>query len=201
MSKGFLVILSSPSGGGKTTLRKEILHKNPSLYYSVSCTTRPPREGEEEGKDYIFLPEEEFRKKIEQGEFLEWATVHGYLYGTLKETVEEKLREGKIVLLDIDVQGARKLRKIFPESVYIFILPPSWEELERRLKRRRTESPPKIKERLKIAQWEIRFYTDYDYLIINDKVEKAVEEILCIIEAEKRKMRRNEKVIEKWLKK
>jgi len=196
VKKGFLIIISSPSGCGKTTIREELLKLDKNLLYSISCTTRPPRKGEKNGKDYFFLSEEEFHKKIKNNEFLEWAEVHGYLYGTPKEFIEKNLKEGKIIVMDIDVQGAEKIKKKKIPAVFVFLLPPSWEELKKRLTKRGTEDKKEMEMRLIRAKEEMKYYPLYDYLVVNRTIPETVEEVYAIIKAEKRKRER----MEEWLK-
>ncbi len=189
-SKGKLFVISGPSGAGKGTLRKELFRRVPNLVYSVSVTTRKPRAGEKDGVDYFFISKEEFERMKRKGELLEWAEVHGNLYGTPKKFVESKLKEGKSVVLEIDVQGAFQVKKSFPEAVLIFILPPSEEELIRRLKKRGTETEKEMELRLKNAQWEMGKMDVYDYAIINDDVERASDELVKIVTKEISECRR-----------
>jgi len=183
-----LIVISGPSGAGKGTIIKELLKRKPDIVYSVSYTTRPKREGEENGKDYFFISKEMFEEMIKNGEFLEWAKVYDYYYGTSKEFVLKKLREGKDVILEIEIQGARKVREIFDRknTIFIFIVPPSFKELKKRIeKRRRGETEEEIKKRLNFAKEEIKEAEKYDYIVINDDIDRAVEEVLCIINREK----------------
>jgi len=180
-SKKRLFVLSSPSAGGKTTLIKAVMNNMRNLSYSVSATTRPPREGEKEGVDYFFLSDETFRKKVEEGAFIEWAEVHGYYYGTLRNQVEAYLKEGKKVLLDLDVQGGLNLKKIEPEAVLIFLLPPSLEVLKQRLMDRGTETEESMEKRLNLAVKEIKMADQYDFQIINDRLEDTLEELEAVI--------------------
>ncbi len=183
-SRGKLFVISGPSGAGKGTLRKELFRRVPGLVYSVSVTTRKPRAGEKDGVDYFFISKEEFERMKRKGELLEWAEVHGNLYGTPRKFVESKLEEGKSVVLEIDVQGALQVKRSFPEAVLIFILPPSEEELIRRLKKRGTETEKEMELRLKNAQWEMDKMDIYDYAIINDDVEQASDELVKIVTKE-----------------
>ena len=183
--KGLLIVISAPSGTGKTTLTRMLLEEFPHMEFSVSFTTRPPRPGEVNGKDYWFVSKEEFLKRIEEGDFLEWAEVYGNLYGTSKSQVLKALNEGKDVLLDIDPQGALQVKENFPDAVLIFILPPSLKELERRLRKRGTDSEEVIEKRLKIAREEIRRAPLYDYIVVNDSLEVAYGRLKSIITAEK----------------
>ncbi len=181
LSSGRLYVLSSPSGGGKSTVIRELRRLNPDIGYSVSITTRPQRNGEKHGEDYYFVTESEFKKKIQENAFLEWAEVHGYLYGTLWEQVEKQISNGKKVLFDIDVKGGIQIKQKKKDAVLIFILPPSVKELERRLRNRRTESNAEIDKRLKNAQHEMEFAQQYDFQVINDCFKKTIEDIETII--------------------
>jgi guanylate kinase len=180
----FPIILSAPSGGGKTTIARELLERRADVGYSVSCTTRAPRPRETNGKDYYFLAEDDFVVKREQGEFAEWARVHGNLYGTLKSEIARVLGLGRHVILDIDVQGARQIQAVFPAAVTIFVLPPSGEVLLERLKRRKTESPQQLVARLNSALQELRAVEEYEYVVVNDDLDRAVQRVNAIIDAE-----------------
>ena len=180
----FPVILSAPSGGGKTTIAKALLSGRQDLGYSVSCTTRTPRAGEIQGKDYYFLSRTEFLTKREQGEFAESAEVHGNLYGTLRSEVLRVLGTGRHVLMDIDVQGAVQFTRVFPQSVTIFILPPSAEVLLERLRNRQTESPAQLAARLQSSLQELQAVDEYEYVVVNDNLELAIKRIGSIIDAE-----------------
>jgi len=186
---GTIFVLSAPSGTGKTTICERLIKSFPNLKMSISHTTRKPRIGERDGVDYFFVEKEVFEKMIKNNEFVEWAEVYGNFYGTSKKLINELLQSGNDILLDIDIQGAKNIKKTYPDSVLIFILPPSFEELERRLKERK-EDIDTIKKRLSKAKEEISQYKYYDYLVINDDLDKAVNEILCIINAEKLKINR-----------
>jgi len=179
-------VISGPSGAGKGTLTDELLKRVPSLTRSVSATTRKPRPGEVNGVDYYFLDEDEFKDRIFQGGFLEWAMVHGNYYGTLKSVVKEEFSSGKDVVMVIDVQGAASIKEKMPEAVRIFIEPPSIAELVQRLKLRNTETTAELQERLKNAETEMGLAGNYDYVVINDDVERAVDELVGIVKAEKR---------------
>ena len=175
--KGRLFVFAGPSGVGKGTLRTKALSDFEDLTYSVSCTTRPPREMERDGVDYHFVTARDFEEKIAGGLFLEHAVVHGYRYGTLLESVEREMEAGRDVLLEIDVQGARQIREILPESVLIFVAPPSLDVLEKRLRQRETESEEKIALRLENAKKEIALSSEYDRVIVNDDLEQTCEEL------------------------
>jgi len=180
----FPLILSSPSGGGKTTIARLLLERRPDVGYSVSCTTRPPRPGEEDGKDYFFLSKNEFEARRAQGEFAESAVVHGNLYGTLRSEVERVLASGKHVIMDIDVQGARQFARAFPESVLVFLLPPSADVLVDRLRARQTEDHGKLLVRLRSASEELREIALYQYVVVNDNLEHAYNQVASILDAE-----------------
>jgi guanylate kinase len=180
----FPVILSAPSGGGKTTIARMLLARRPDLGYSVSCTTRAPRQGEEQGRDYYFMTRAEFIAKRERGAFAESAEVHGNLYGTLRAEVERVIASGRHVVMDIDVQGAVQFIRAFPHSVTIFILPPSAEVLLDRLRARKTESAAQLAARLQSALQELQQVDEYEYVIVNDDLERAVSSVESIIDAE-----------------
>ena len=180
----FPIILSAPSGGGKTTIARALLARHPDIGYSVSCTTRPPRPGEINGKDYYFLGRTDFLSKRERGEFAESAEVHGNLYGTLRSEVLRVMESGKHVLMDIDVQGAAQFTRVFPQSVTIFVLPPSAEVLLERLRLRQTESAQELADRLQTALQELQSVDEYEYVVVNDNLEQAVQRVASIIDAE-----------------
>jgi guanylate kinase len=182
-----IFVISGPSGAGKGTLAAGLLKRVPSLCPTVSATSRKPRPGEIEGVSYFFLSEQEFKEKIKRGEFVEWAVVHGNLYGTLKSEIERILESGKHVLLELDIQGARVIKQKIPESVLIFIEPPTLDDLKQRLKRRDTESEEDIARRLQDAIREMKVAEKYDYVVINDKIDKAIEELVSIVENEMRR--------------
>ena len=188
--EGVLYIISAPSGAGKTTLCREVLDIFPRLRHSVSFTTRQIRPGEQHGRDYFFISTEEFLRMVEAGEFAEWAEVHGNHYGTALATLEAYRRDGIDVILDIDCQGARQLKEKYDGGVFIFILPPSFEELRRRLDGRDADSPEVIERRLGNAAGEIRESRWYDYIVVNDVFSRAVEELKSIIVAERCRTRR-----------
>lgn len=191
---GKLFVISAPSGAGKTSLCNELLKTYDNLEYSISVTTREPRTDEVEGKDYFFVDEVTFRNMIQNDEFLEWAEVHGNLYGTPKKFINEKLESGVNILLDIDPQGARQLKSKLNFGVYIFIIPPSLKDLEERLRNRRTESEEKLRLRLENAKREVRYYKDYDYIIVNKNFKKAFNELNAIYIAEHLRSKDVEKI-------
>jgi guanylate kinase len=180
----FPIILSAPSGGGKTTIARALLGKRQDLGYSVSCTTRAPREGEIDGKDYYFLSRAKFLEKRDRGEFAESAEVHGNLYGTLRSEVLRVLESGKHVLMDVDVQGAVQFTRVFPQAVTIFILPPSADVLLERLKKRKTESAEQLASRLQSALQELQSVDEYEYVVVNDDLDSAIKRIGSIVDAE-----------------
>lgn len=188
MHKGNLFIISAPSGSGKTTIIRKLLKKNKNLHFSISCTTREKRKDEREGKDYYFINENKFKRMVERDEFIEWAKVHNFYYGTKKGEVFSWIEKGKDVLLDIDTQGSFKIKKKYPDSIHIFLLPPSFKELEKRLKGRGDLDENQIKKRLKNAKIEIKRLKNYDYVIINDKAENALNALILIIKASKFKL-------------
>jgi guanylate kinase len=194
--KGLLVIVSAPAGCGKDTILESVFELNNSLNYSVSATTRKIREGEEEGVHYFYKTREEFERLIKEKELLEYTEYAGNYYGTPKAYIPKMLEEGKDIILKIEVEGAGNIRKIFPESVLIFIMPPSFDELERRLHKRGTETEEIIKKRIDIAKIEMSFAKNYDYVIVNENLKTAVEEFLTIIQAEKLSVRRGLPVID-----
>ncbi|GLI50320.1 guanylate kinase [Tepidanaerobacter syntrophicus] len=195
--KGLLIVVSGPSGVGKGTLCNALVKNIDNLFISISATTRPPRTGEVNGVNYIFMNQENFEEKIEEGQFLEWAKVYNNYYGTPKEFVVEKLKEGKDVILEIDIQGAAQVKKNCPNGVFVFIAPPSLEELRKRIINRGTDNEESINLRLKSAKEEMRASFDYDYVIINDDLDKAVLKLQSVILAERCKVSRNkDKILE-----
>lgn len=187
--RGRLFVISAPSGGGKSSLKNMIIHRLPDLLYSVSHTTRQPRAGEENGRDYYFVSRDDFEEMIKHGRFLEWAEVFGRYYGTGKARVEEMLDEGHDVLADLDVAGASSVKALMPEAVLIFMVPPTAEELKKRLNLRQTESPEEACVRLSQVRREVGCRGIYDFLIINDDLNQAVDEMAAIInEGRGRKM-------------
>jgi guanylate kinase len=180
----FPIILSAPSGGGKTTIARELLKRRDDLGYSVSCTTRNPRNGEVHGTDYYFLSLSEFIAQREKQAFAEAAEVHGNLYGTLKAEVKRVLSAGRHVIMDIDVQGAKQFKRAFPDSVTIFVLPPSGEVLLDRLRARQTEDRQQLISRLQSALLELQAIDDYEYVVVNDDLEQAIRTVSSIVDAE-----------------
>ena len=180
----FPVILSSPSGGGKTAITKALLAQRSDVGYSVSCTTRLPRAGESDGKDYYFLGQGEFMSRRDRGEFAESAEVHGKMYGTLRREVERVLSQGRHVIMDIDVQGAKQFVAAFPESVLVFILPPSADVLLTRLTSRKTEDRASLVRRMESALEELRSVSSYHYVVTNENLERAVAQVSAVIDAE-----------------
>lgn len=182
MKKGKLIAVSAPSGTGKTTIIRRVLKSFPEIVFSVSATTRARREGEVEGKHYYFITEEEFKKKIENNEFIEWEKFYDYYYGTYKSFVEDVINQGKSIILEIDVYGALKLKKIYPDAALIYIVPPSIEELTRRLKNRNTEGKSDLQKRIERATMELSLKDKFDYLVENIDLEKALEKTKFLIE-------------------
>lgn len=188
--KSLIVVVSAPSGAGKTTLCKRLLQNSPSFTCSVSFTTRHPRKNEIEGVDYYFVSPTEFQKMIEDRKFVEWAKVHEQLYGTSANLLNKAIEAEKDVVLEVDVKGGTQIKKNYPQAVLIFLLPPSWQELEKRLKSRRTEDYERVKERIIQAKKEIEYAPYYDYLIINDDINRALDDLTAIIRAERCRMNR-----------
>ena len=174
--KGEIIAISAPSGTGKTTIIKNILKKYPEIVFSISATTRPKRPGEKNGIEYYFVSEDEFINKIESKEFVEWEKFYDYYYGTFKSTIEENINSGKSILLEIDVKGALSLKNIYPDAHLIYIMPPSFEELVKRLSERRTESEIDFKKRIQRAEMELSHKDRFDYLVINKDLNKAIKE-------------------------
>ena len=183
-SPGELFIISGPSGTGKGTICRRLMEETENIALSVSATTRAPREGEVDGVNYYFLDKETFEERVNEGGFLEYAEVFGNFYGTPKKPVEDKLAEGIDVLLEIDVQGAVQVKKNYPEGIFIFVLPPTLAELRNRLIKRGTDSMEVIEHRLSMAMDEIRQMFEYDYFVVNDDLEEAVDKVRCIVSAE-----------------
>ncbi len=187
------IVISAPSGTGKTMLCERLLDEFHTMIYSISCTTRPSRKSEINGRDYVFLTESEFSRRIEAGDFLEYASVHGYWYGTLRQDVEKVLSDGLDVLMDIDIQGAKSIRNIISKSqgsilhkafVDVFIVPPDMDELKKRIEQRKEDSAKVIRRRLKDAEQEMLYWKDYQYLIVNDDRDKAYDQLRSVIVAE-----------------
>lgn len=183
MREGIVFVISGPSGGGKTTLVKKVLESSENLRFSVSYTTRKPREGEVEGEDYIFVSEKEFRKMIDEEKFVEYAEVHGHLYGTPADLLEEAKSKGIDLILDIDVQGASQIRNKFDTGVYCFVLPSSFKALKERLSKRASENISELEIRLSEARKEMEDIDYYDYIIINDSLDEAVNCLTSVITA------------------
>ena len=190
--KPFLLVLSSPSGGGKTTIARSLLQARDDLGYSVSATTRPRREDEREGVDYHFLDRDEFLRRVEAGEFLEWATYAGNLYGTLRSEIDGIFARGRTAVLDVEIEGARQIRASFPNSLHLFVLPPSAEVLVSRLAGRNTEPPAVVRERITHAADELAAVAEYDYAIFNEDLVLAVAQVAAILDAEARRVTRQE---------
>jgi len=180
--QSYLFIISAPSGGGKTTLSKAVVNRFKDILYSVSYTTRSPRNGEQDGVDYYFIQKKDFEKRIENGHWAEWAEVHGNYYGTSAEFLDKGLASGRDMLLDIDVQGTMQILENYPDSVTIFIMPPSLEVLRKRLEMRRTESRTTLKRRLLTAEKEMDQKDMYRYVIVNDQLSVSIEKLVVIIE-------------------
>lgn len=196
MRKGLLIVISGASGTGKGTVCKKILSEMKNIYYSISATTRQPRVGETDGVEYFFITPEEFQNWIAEDKFLEYAQVYGNFYGTPLHKIEERLSRGENILLEIDVQGALNVMKKVSDGIYIFLLPPSLEELRERIKNRGSESDESLERRFKAAKDEITIGKKYQYVVVNDDVDNAVEKIKSIITAELCKVERNEKIFD-----
>jgi guanylate kinase len=199
--RGIILILSAPSGAGKTTISRAAVKAIAGLTASISLTTRPPREGEVDGVDYSFVTEEDFNHRIEAGELAEWARVFDARYGTPREPLERAVAEGRDILLDIDIQGARQIRERYPQdTVTIFVAPPSLKDLEDRLRRRGTESEPAIAHRLERAREELNAGRDYDYLIVNADVNESITRLRAVVEAERIRVGRLREEFAPWKK-
>jgi guanylate kinase len=188
-------IISAPSGSGKSTLVQRLIYQDPGLRFSVSYTTRPPRAPDQDGKDYCFISREDFEARVERDEFLEWAEVFGHYYGTPRSVLDRAEADGCDLVLDIDVQGARQLKRRIPAAVSIFILAPSREVLEQRLRSRSQDSGPVIERRLREAAEEIRNYSQYDYVLVNREVNASVERLAAIVQATRSRRDRMEREI------
>ena len=192
---GQLIVISAPSGAGKGTIIKELIKNDPkNRWLSVSATSRLPREGDKEGETYYFITKEEFEKRINDGYFLEYTNYAGNYYGTPKGYIKDKINQGFDVILEIEIEGATNIKKLVPEAIFIFIMPPSLKELVRRLKKRGTETNEKIIRRFNVAYKEVNEVTKYNYVVVNDKLEKAVEKVEAILKAEKCRIDRIEEV-------
>ncbi|PKN50614.1 MAG: guanylate kinase [Deltaproteobacteria bacterium HGW-Deltaproteobacteria-13] len=198
MSRGLFIIVSAPSGAGKSSLCQRLRQVYPEIKFSVSYTSRPPRPNEVNGKDYYFISRKEFQKRIDQGEFIEWVENYGHLYGSSKKVMEEFVRDGKDLLLDIEPRGAKKVKQEFKGGVYVFILPPSRSELLKRLEKRGHETDDVIQKRFKQAESELKEISWYDYVIFNKDLETAVNQLISIYVAEKCKRRRLQNEIKKF---
>ncbi|MDF2928068.1 guanylate kinase [Anaerospora sp.] len=194
--QGILIVLSGPSGTGKGTICRELLRSYPDLHYSISATTRAPRPGEQHGTNYFFLSHAEFQTMIQKDDLLEFAEVYGNYYGTPQQHVMQLLAQGKDVVLEIDIQGAMQVKTKFSAGVFIYIVPPSLNELSQRIYKRGTDSPEVIRKRLNCVSKELLLAHNYDYIVVNDKVEDAVKQIAAIISAERCKVKRNNALIE-----
>ncbi len=195
--RGLLLVLSAPSGAGKTTMAHRLIAEKPNAIFSISYTTRKPRGREQDGVDYHFVNEETFQQKIERGEFVEWAEVHGHFYGSPKSVVDEARARNGIAVFDIDVQGGQSIKRKYPDAVLAFVLPPSMDELERRLRDRKTDSDETIRKRMLGARAEIeRGIGSYDFIIVNDDLERAYQELRSVVTAERC---RRERVDLTWL--
>lgn len=201
MSQGFLLVISGPSGSGKGTVSHELLKRNKDIVFSISATTRKPRPSEVNGVNYFFLEKDEFNEMIHDDEFLEHALVHNNYYGTPRKFVVEEIEKGEIVLLEIDVQGALQVKKNYKNVVFIFLLPPTMDELRNRIIKRGTESEEDIERRFKNAFEELNFVGEYDYFVVNSKVEEAVQDIENIIKAEKLRVKRHSDIKNKIISK
>ena len=192
------MVISSPSGGGKTTICRGVMKRHKEYVFSVSVTTRKRRKGEKQDRDYYFTSEKQFKQKVRRGELAEWARVHNHFYGTLKRFVSLAQNRKKTVLFDVDVQGGTALKRGYPDSVLIFLLPPTITELKRRLHRRKADKPDEVKRRLKVALKEMRFVSKYDYVVINKEISHSIKAVEEIISSEKRKTARLD--LKKWIK-
>jgi guanylate kinase len=187
---GIPVVISAPSGAGKSTIAARLVQKLPSTSLSISCTTRAPRGEERDGQDYFFTSETEFKTKIDNGDFVEWAEVHGYRYGTPRGPLERSLAEKRDVVLTIDPQGALAVKRLYPQGIFIFVIPPSWDVLVDRLTRRATDNKSALDIRIANARKELSYISHYDYLVINDALDPAVETVSSIVIAEHTRLSR-----------
>lgn len=193
--RGILFVVSSPSGGGKGTLIQHVLKQVPNLSYSVSYTTRAPRNGEVNGREYFFVTTEQFEKMVAANEFLEWAQVHSKLYGTARQQVVREVSEGRDIILEVDVQGAASVRALLADAVSIFILPPSFEVLKQRLQARGTDSKEELDLRLRNAPTELKDYAAFQYVILNDDLDRAANQMSAIVHAERARLSRQERKV------
>ena len=188
MPKGLIIVLSAPSGAGKSSLCHLLMQRRKNITYSISCTTRPRRPGEKDGKDYFFITEKQFKAKVKRNAFVEYACVHDHYYGTPKSHLREVIGSGRDIILDIDVQGGRSIHRMFPGAVMVFVMTPTFAELERRLRTRNKDAEDVIRRRLKNARKEVKELPHYDYLVVNDDLERAAQELDAIITAEHRRL-------------
>jgi guanylate kinase len=195
--RGILFVVSAPSGGGKGTLIQRVLNNALTLSYSVSFTTRAPRSGEIDGREYFFVTPEKFEQLVAANEFLEWAQVHSHRYGTSRDQVAREISEGRDIILEVDVQGAASVRELIPDSVSVFILPPSFEVLRQRLMARGTDSLEELDLRMRNAPRELEHYSAFQYVIINDDADRAAAELMAIIQAERARLSRQEPQVKK----
>jgi len=200
--KGIIFVISAPSGTGKTTMCEKLVEECPEIYLSISTTTRAPRKGEKEGEDYFFITKDKFRKETEQNAFVEWTQVLGNYYGTEFRILKKNLDKGEDVLLSLDVEGGKAIKESYPDSVLIFLLPPSFAELKNRLRKRRSETSSELQGRLKLAETELKLVGKYDYIVTNNSIRKAVDELKCIVISERCKTSRYnlEKIIQNLMK-
>ena len=199
-TRGTLFVVSSPSGGGKGTIIRRVLEVVENLSYSISYTTRAPRLGEEDGREYFFISRDTFQEMVAAGEFLESACVHGNFYGTAKNQIAVETGAGTDIILEVDVQGAASVRQLLMDSVSIFILPPSYKVLRQRLQARGTDKPEELELRLRNAPEELRHYSSFDYVIINDEIERAAGQLASIIYAERARCMRQESLVREVIK-
>ena len=190
MSKGLFIVVSAPSGAGKSSICQGLMRAFPEIKFSVSYTSRSPRPNEIDGKDYYFISRDDFRKRIKKGEFIEWVENYGHLYGSSRKVMEEFIREGNDLLLDIEPRGARKVKREFKGGIYVFVLPPSRSDLLKRLEKRGHENKDAIRKRYKQAERELREISWYDYVIFNQDLDKAINQLIAIYTAEKCKRKR-----------
>ena len=193
-NKGMIIIVSAPSGAGKTSICDALIKSDKNIVYSVSTTTRTPRKGEKNGREYFFVDDKKFKEMVKKNMFVEWAKVHDHFYGTSKKVLEETINKGKDILLDIDVQGAVKIKKQYKDALMIFITTPTLKILKERLIKRNKDSMSVIKTRLENAKKELTYLPKYDYLILNDKLDKSIEQAKSIICAERLSIKRNKNI-------